>query len=100
MSLHLDKYGYMDVGGMFASVRFPLDVYVPPAIGSSSGTSTMRPNYSREDTPLLTHDDTSQKLTKPTPTPLPWRQLSILMLLQFAEPMESQVIAPFLPQVS
>ena len=58
------------------------------------------PDYPHEDTPLLSHDNTSQELTKPTLTPLPWRQLSILLLLQLAEPIESQVIAPFLPQVS
>ena len=53
----------------------------------------------REDTPLLARDGTSQEHTKPTTTPIPWQQLSILLLLHLASPIESQVIAPFLPQV-
>lgn len=34
-----------------------------------------------------------------TVTPLPWSQLSIMLLVLVAEPMTSQVISPFAPQV-
>lgn len=46
-----------------------------------------------EETPLLR----SQQSLKPTP--LPWFQFSIVMFLQLAEPLTSQVIYPFAPQV-
>ena len=45
-----------------------------------------------EETPLLREQ-------KKVRTPLPWRQLSIILLLQLAEPLTSQVIAPFAPEV-
>lgn len=45
-----------------------------------------------EETPLLR----SQHVKK---TPLPWFQFSIVMVLQLAEPLTSQVIYPFAPQV-
>ncbi|KAF8896545.1 member of major facilitator superfamily multidrug-resistance, DHA1 sub-family [Infundibulicybe gibba] len=45
-----------------------------------------------EETPLL-H---SQHVKK---TPLPWFQLSIVLLLQLTEPLTSQVISPFAPQL-
>lgn len=32
-------------------------------------------------------------------TPVPWRQFSIVLFLQLAEPLTSQVIYPFLPEV-
>ena len=67
--------------------------------GSPSCTSNMGPHNLREDTPLITRDDTSQDLSPKPTTPLPWRQLSILLLLHLAEPITSQVISPFLPQV-
>ena len=44
-----------------------------------------------EETPLL--------IVKPVQTPLPWEQLSVLLFLQLAEPLTSQVIYPFAPQV-
>ncbi|KAG9314810.1 major facilitator superfamily domain-containing protein [Chiua virens] len=47
-----------------------------------------------EETPLLQ----AQK-QKQGRTPLPWRQFSIIMFLQLAEPLTSQVIAPFAPQL-
>lgn len=47
-----------------------------------------------EETPLLP----DQQKKKPTPLPLP--QFAILLVLQLAEPLTSQVIYPFLPQVS
>jgi hypothetical protein len=49
-----------------------------------------------EETPLLQPDHDGKK----RPTPLPWFQFSITLLLQLAEPMTSQVIYPFAPQVS
>jgi len=53
-----------------------------------------------EDTPLLTaRDGTPQEDSKSSSTPLPWSQLSILLMLQLAEPLTYQLIAPFLPQV-
>ena len=48
-----------------------------------------------EETPLL-HAHHEQKKAR---TPMPWRQFSIILLLQFAEPLTSQVIAPFAPEV-
>lgn len=33
------------------------------------------------------------------PTPLPWGQFSIILLIQLAEPLTSQLILPFAPQV-
>jgi MFS family permease len=45
-----------------------------------------------EETPLL-------EQTKKVPTPLPWFQFSIVLFLQLAEPLTSQVIYPFAPQL-
>jgi hypothetical protein len=47
-----------------------------------------------EDTPLLTSEPPRQK-----PTPVPWAQVWILLVLQLAEPLTSQVIYPFAPEV-
>jgi hypothetical protein len=47
-----------------------------------------------EDTPLLSSESTPQK-----PTPVPWAQVWILLVLQLAEPLTSQVIYPFTPEV-
>ncbi|KAL0577973.1 hypothetical protein V5O48_004009 [Marasmius crinis-equi] len=44
-----------------------------------------------EETPLLQ--------PKSKPTPIPWFQFSILLFLQLAEPLTSQVIYPFTPQL-
>ncbi|KAG2145386.1 major facilitator superfamily domain-containing protein [Suillus bovinus] len=46
-----------------------------------------------EETPLL---PVQQKKAR---TPLPWRQFSIILFLQLAEPLTSQVISPFAPQL-
>lgn len=46
-----------------------------------------------EETPLLPGH------AKKLPTPLPWFQFSIVLVLQLAEPLTSQVIYPFSPQV-
>ncbi|KAG2335852.1 hypothetical protein BDR05DRAFT_831212, partial [Suillus weaverae] len=47
-----------------------------------------------EETPLL--PPPQQKKAR---TPLPWCQFSIILFLQLAEPLTSQVIAPFAPQL-
>lgn len=47
-----------------------------------------------EDTPLLSSEHSLRK-----PTPVPWAQVSILLFLQLAEPLTSQVIYPFAPEV-
>ncbi|KAG1781009.1 major facilitator superfamily domain-containing protein [Suillus placidus] len=61
----------------------------------------------------MSPDPTSQQLDEETPllrsggnapakkprTPLPWRQFSMLLVLQIAEPMTAQVISPFAPQL-
>jgi len=55
-----------------------------------------------EETPLLRDQSLrdGQQVDKPKKrTPLPWRQFFILLLLQLSEPISSQVIAPFLPQL-
>ncbi|KAI6044364.1 major facilitator superfamily domain-containing protein [Pisolithus marmoratus] len=54
-----------------------------------------------EETPLLrTQANIQRESPKTTRTPLPWRQFSILLLLQLSEPLTGQLIAPFLPQCS
>ncbi|KAN0088817.1 Major facilitator superfamily domain containing protein [Tylopilus felleus] len=54
-----------------------------------------------EETPLLDNQsqNTQQNESPRQKTPLPWRQFSILLLLRAVEPLSSQVIAPFLPQL-
>ncbi|KAF9037054.1 major facilitator superfamily domain-containing protein [Panaeolus papilionaceus] len=47
-----------------------------------------------EETPLL-----RENVTNPKITPLPWFQFSIVLFLQLAEPLTSQVIYPFAPQL-
>ncbi|KIJ67036.1 hypothetical protein HYDPIDRAFT_174302 [Hydnomerulius pinastri MD-312] len=47
-----------------------------------------------EETPLL--PPPQQRKGR---TPLPWRQFSIILFLQLAEPLTSQVISPFAPQL-
>ncbi|KIK47446.1 hypothetical protein CY34DRAFT_250139 [Suillus luteus UH-Slu-Lm8-n1] len=47
-----------------------------------------------EETPLL------HPVPPTTKTPLPWRQFSILLFMQLAEPLASQVLSPLIPQVS
>ena len=46
-----------------------------------------------EDTPLLSSEPPQK------PTPVPWAQVWILLVLQLAEPLTSQVIYPFAPEV-
>ncbi|EMD34106.1 hypothetical protein CERSUDRAFT_86859 [Gelatoporia subvermispora B] len=49
-----------------------------------------------EETPLLQPEGHQRK---PAHTPLPWAQLCILLVLQLAEPLTSQVISPFAPDL-
>ena len=49
-----------------------------------------------EETPLLEHEREQPRKAR---TPLPWRQFSIILFLQLAEPLTSQVISPFAPQL-
>ncbi|KAI0078782.1 member of major facilitator superfamily multidrug-resistance, DHA1 sub-family [Panus rudis PR-1116 ss-1] len=53
----------------------------------------MTATTSDEETPLLHEQHRKQKQT-----PLPWAQFGILLFLQLAEPLTSQVINPFAPQ--
>ncbi|KAH7928063.1 MFS general substrate transporter [Leucogyrophana mollusca] len=46
-----------------------------------------------EETPLLQPEQPVKR------TPMPWRQFSIILFLQLAEPLTSQVISPFAPQL-
>jgi hypothetical protein len=48
-----------------------------------------------EVTPLLSSEPPLQR----PPTPVPWAQVWILLVLQLAEPLTSQVIYPFTPEV-
>ncbi|THH06664.1 hypothetical protein EW145_g3938 [Phellinidium pouzarii] len=56
-----------------------------------------------EETPLLRpSDDNShdhKKLQATEETPIPWAQFSLVLFLQLAEPLTSQVIYPFVPQL-
>ncbi|KZT20436.1 member of major facilitator superfamily multidrug-resistance, DHA1 sub-family [Neolentinus lepideus HHB14362 ss-1] len=47
-----------------------------------------------EETPLLPQEQRKKK-----PTPIPWAQFSIVLFLQLAEPLTSQVIYPFTPDL-
>ncbi|TDL19260.1 MFS general substrate transporter [Rickenella mellea] len=54
-----------------------------------------------EETPLLRSNDSNDNTVNGPvkETPLPWRQFGIVLFLQLAEPLTSQVIYPFLPQL-
>ncbi|EAU85340.2 hypothetical protein CC1G_07610 [Coprinopsis cinerea okayama7 len=58
---------------------------------------TATQNIIDEETPLLRGEDGNVK--KKQVTPLPWFQFSLVLLLQLAEPLTSQVISPFMPQL-
>ena len=55
-------------------------------------SSTTMSSQIDEEIPLL-HSQPKKS------TPLPWGQLSMVLLIQLAEPFTSQVIYPFAPQV-
>ena len=52
------------------------------------------PTQTDEETPLLQEDNGNTR-----PTPVPWFQFSLVLFLQLTEPLTSQVIYPFAPQV-
>ncbi|KAF9244656.1 major facilitator superfamily domain-containing protein [Melanogaster broomeanus] len=58
-----------------------------------------------EQTPLLSSSDSErhahdeEQPPRNQRTPLPWRQLAILLIIQISEPLTSQVISPFAPQL-
>ncbi|EPQ54003.1 MFS multidrug-resistance DHA1 sub-family [Gloeophyllum trabeum ATCC 11539] len=54
----------------------------------------MSPRNADEETPLLAHEQRKKKQT-----PIPWAQFSIVLFLQLAEPLTSQVIYPFTPDL-
>lgn len=65
-------------------------------------TTIMTLETTDEETPLLHANDYVEPQQKPVitgKTPLPWSQFSIILSLQVLEPMTSQVISPFAPQV-
>ena len=56
---------------------------------------TARHAEADEETPLLRSDSHHKRKH----APIPWGQFSILLVLQLAEPLTSQVIYPFAPEV-
>ncbi|KAI0749529.1 MFS general substrate transporter [Daedaleopsis nitida] len=58
---------------------------------------TARHAEADEETPLLRAE--SQTPHKRKHTPIPWAQFSLLLVLQLAEPLTSQVIYPFAPEL-
>ena len=67
--------------------------YFPIILRQRGFSGTTMSSQVDEETPLL-H---SQQVKA---TPLPWGQFSIILFVQLAEPLTSQVIYPFAPQVS
>ncbi|KAI0833237.1 MFS general substrate transporter [Trametes gibbosa] len=57
---------------------------------------TVRHADADEETPLLAEENASHKRKH---SPIPWGQFSILLVLQLAEPLTSQVIYPFAPEL-
>lgn len=70
----------------------------PPSFLSVSLLMTARLDQADEETPLLASEH--QVPHKRKHTPIPWGQFAILLILQLAEPLTSQVINPFAPDVS
>lgn len=56
-----------------------------------------RPTHDRHDRNDRTDDDNDKAKAKETP--IPWAQFSLVLFLQLAEPLTSQVIYPFIPQL-
>ena len=87
-----DSSKYKHVG---RNSRLVASFFLPPFLPPPTVTPTlMTVTTIDEETPLLPEQQ------KKKPTPLPWAQFSILLVLQLAEPLTNQVIYPFLPQVS
>lgn len=56
--------------------------------------------YPNSFLPLIMHvNEETPLLPVVKPTPLPWKQFSIILLTQLVEPLTSQVLLPFAPQV-
>lgn len=85
-SLHIN--GLLGALPVFCSSH--LSQFVPMTIGHDSDDH----QSVDEQTPLI-----AVKRLDGRPTPLPLAQLSILLFLQLAEPLTSQVIYPFAPQL-
>ncbi|KAG2737162.1 MFS general substrate transporter [Suillus brevipes Sb2] len=49
-----------------------------------------------EETPFLRQSESEQPTAK---TPLPWDQFWIILFLQLSDPLSSQTLAPFIPQL-
>ena len=63
-------------------------------------TAATRPAHAEdEETPLL-RDEHNHGHRKRHHSPIPWAQFTIILVLQLAEPLTSQVIYPFAPEVS
>ncbi|KAI0787899.1 MFS general substrate transporter [Fomes fomentarius] len=58
---------------------------------------TVRHAAADEETPLLRNESPAHHKRKHSP--IPWGQFSILLILQLAEPLTSQVIYPFAPEL-
>jgi hypothetical protein len=71
------------------------DGNLPPHIQRTSSGGTLIGSESEEE-PLLKPSTSTQT----SPTPIPWSQLLILLSLQLAEPLASQIINPFVVEVS
>lgn len=53
-----------------------------------------RPAHDRDD-----RNEHTKHSDKTKETPIPWAQFSLVLFLQLAEPLTSQVIYPFIPQL-
>ncbi|KAF7327393.1 Major facilitator superfamily multidrug-resistance DHA1 sub-family [Mycena kentingensis (nom. inval.)] len=58
-------------------------------------TAVIEPVVTTEQTPLLAHSARREQRR----TPIPWKQLSIIMIIQICEPMASQSIYPYINQL-
>jgi hypothetical protein len=66
-------------------------------------SSTMTPSATMDDDRRVVDEQTAllapQSKNQRQPTPLPWLQISIVLLLQVCEPITSQSIYPYINQV-
>lgn len=53
----------------------------------------------RDDYLVSTSEDDGRPNVQPKETPIPWRQLALVILVQFCERLTTQVLNPFIPQV-
>ncbi len=76
---------------------------IPPHLSIKSDSlvilvAIMHRSESTEDSGSTTLYEEERSYDKKKRTPLPWMQLSIVYLIQFAEPITSSVIYPFINQ--